>query len=330
MTMRAAVVTAYGGPEVIAVQDVAEPTPGPDEILVRVAGTAINRADTMQRQGGYPDPRGGGGPEILGLEFAGTVAAVGARVTSWKAGDAVMGIESGACNAELVVTHERQALPVPSNVALADAAAIPEVYLTAWDALVVQGGLTSGRWALVHAGASGVGTAAIQIVKAIGGRIAVTCSAGKADACRELGADLVLERSPVDWAAALKQAVPDGVDVVLDVVGGEEANRNLSVVRPQGTIVQVGLMGGGQTPVNLGLLLVKRVRWIGTALRTRPLEQKIALMQRFRSEVIPLFESGALRPVIDSRFAFDDIVEAHRRMDANANVGKILVTLERP
>ena len=323
--MRAAVVTSYGGPDVIAVQDVPDPVPEADEILVRVVSSAINRADTLQRQGGYPDPRGRSGPEILGLEFAGTVAGLGARVTSWKVGDSVMGIEAGACNAELVTTHERQALPVPSNVALADAAAIPEVYLTAWDALVVQGGLTSGRWALVHAGASGVGTAAILIAKAIGARIAVTCSAGKADACRELGADLVLERSPADWGAALEDAVPDGVDTVLDVVGGEEANRNLGAVRPQGTIVQVGLMGGGQTPVNLGLLLVKRVHWVGTALRTRPIEQKIALAQRFRREVIPLFESGALRPVIDSRFALDDIVEAHRHMDANANVGKILL-----
>jgi NADPH2:quinone reductase len=323
--VRAAVVTSYGGPDVIAVQEVPDPVPAPDEILVRVVSSAINRADTMQRQGGYPDPRGRSGPEILGLEFAGTVAELGARVTSWNVGDSVMGIEAGACNAELVTTHERQALPVPSNVALADAAAIPEVYLTAWDALVVQGGLTSGRWALVHAGASGVGTAAILIAKAIGARIAVTCSAGKADACRELGADLVLERSPADWAAALKDAVPEGVDTVLDVVGGDEANRNLAAVRPQGTIVQVGLMGGGQTPVNLGLLLVKRVHWIGTALRTRPIEQKIALAQRFRREVIPLFESGALRPVIDSRFALDDIVEAHRQMDANANVGKILL-----
>ena len=323
--MRAAVVTSYGGPDVIAVQDVPDPVPEADEILVRVVSSAINRADTMQRQGGYPDPRGRSGPEILGLEFAGTVAELGARVTSWKVGDSVMGIEAGACNAEFVTTHERQALPVPSNVAIDDAAAIPEVYLTAWDALVVQGGLTSGRWALVHAGASGVGTAAILIAKAIGARIAVTCSGGKADACRELGADLVLERSPADWAAALKEVVPDGVDTVLDVVGGDEANRNLAAVRPEGTIVQVGLMGGGQTPVNLGLLLVKRVHWIGTALRTRPIEQKIALAQRFRREVIPLFESGALRPVIDSRFALDDIVEAHRQMDANANVGKILL-----
>jgi putative PIG3 family NAD(P)H quinone oxidoreductase len=325
--VRGAVVTQYGGPEVIAIEDVPDPTPGPDEILVRVVSTAINRADTLQRQGGYPDPRGRNGPEILGLEFAGTVAVVGARVTEWQIGDVVMGIEAGACNAELVATHARQALPVPSNVALADAAAIPEVYLTAWDALVVQGGLTSGRWALVHAGASGVGTAAIQLAKAIGARIAVTCSAGKIDACRGLGADLVFERSPADWAAALRDAVPEGVDAVLDVIGGEEANRNLASVRPQGTIVQVGLMGGGQTPVNLGLLLVKRVHWIGTTLRARPLEQKIAVSQRFRREVIPLFESGALRPVIDSRFALDDIVEAHRHMDANANVGKILLEI---
>ncbi|HZB42521.1 MAG TPA: NAD(P)H-quinone oxidoreductase [Ilumatobacter sp.] len=323
--MRAAVVKTYGGPEAIVVEAVPDPEPTSDEILVRVVSSAVNRADTMQRQGGYPDPRGRTGPEVLGLEFAGTVVATGAGVTSWQVGDAVMGIEAGGCNAELVTTHERQALPVPANVTLTDAAAIPEVFLTAWDALVVQGGLTSGRWALVHAGASGVGTAAIQLAKAIGARIAVTCSAGKADACRELGADLVLERSPADWAAALKDAVPEGVDTVLDVVGGEEANRNLAAVRSQGTIVQVGLMGGGQTPVNLGLLLVKRVHWIGTALRTRPLEQKIALAQRFRREVIPLFESGSLRPVIDSRFALDGIVEAHRHMDANANVGKILL-----
>jgi putative PIG3 family NAD(P)H quinone oxidoreductase len=324
--MRAAVVSSYGGPEVIEVREVADPVPGPDEILVRVAHTAINRADTLQRQGGYPDPRRRD-VEILGLEFAGTVAEVGDRVRSWKVGDRVMGIESGACNAELVTTHERQALPVPSNVELSDAAAIPEVFLTAWDALVVQGGLTSGRWALVHAGASGVGTAAIQIAKAIGARIAVTCSAAKVDACRALGADVVLERSPADWSAALEQAVPGGVDTVLDVVGGEEANRNLAAVRTQGTIVQVGLMGGGQTPVNLGLLLVKRVHWIGTTLRARALEQKIALSQRFINEVIPLFEAGLLRTVIDSRFTLDDIVAAHRHMESNTNVGKILIDL---
>jgi putative PIG3 family NAD(P)H quinone oxidoreductase len=322
--MRAVVVDGYGGPEVLSVVEVPDPVPGPDEILVRVAHTAVNRADTLQRQGAYPDPRRRG-REILGLEFAGTVEAIGDRVTLWSVGDRVMGIESGACNAELVVTHERQALPVPGAVPLADAAAIPEVFLTAWDALVAQGGLSSGRWALVHAGASGVGTAAIQIAKALGARIAVTCSAGKIDACRALGADLVLERSPADWASELKRTVPGGVDVVLDVIGGEEADRNLAAVRPQGTIVQVGLMGGGQTSVNLGLLLVKRVHWVGTTLRARPLEQKIEICRRFAAEMLPRFEDGSLRVVIDSRFPFDAIADAHRHMEANANVGKILI-----
>ena len=324
--MRAVVVTEYGGPEVLTVTDVPDPTPGPDEILVHVAHTAVNRADTLQRQGGYPDPQRRE-HEILGLEYAGTVEAVGDRVTLWQPGDRVMGIEAGACNAELLVTHERLALPVPASVELADAAAIPEVFLTAWDALVVQGGLTSGRWALVHAGASGVGTAAIQIAKAIGARIAVTCSAGKIDACRELGADVVLERSPADWASELKSAVPGGVDVVLDVVGGEEANRNLASITSQGTIVQVGLMGGAKTDVNIGLLLVKRATWIGTTLRSRPIEQKAAICRRFVAEMIPLIEAGDLRPVIDSRFPLDRIADAHRHMEANANVGKILIDL---
>jgi putative PIG3 family NAD(P)H quinone oxidoreductase len=322
--MRAVVVTEYGGPEVLTVTEVPDPTPGPDEILVRVAHTAVNRADTLQRQGGYPDPLRRE-HEILGLEYAGTVAAVGERVTSWSPGDHVMGIEAGACYAELLVTHERQAIPVPDSISLADAAALPEVFLTAWDALVVQGGLTSGRWALVHAGASGVGTAAIQITAAIGARIAVTCSSGKIEACRELGADLVLERSPADWAGELEAAVPGGVDVILDVIGGDEADRNLASIRPRGTIVQVGLMGGGRTPVNLGLLLVKRVTWIGTTLRARPIEEKIAICQRFIAEVLPLVERGSLRPVIDSRYPLDAIADAHRHMEANANIGKILI-----
>ncbi len=212
-------------------------------------------------------------------------------------------------------------------MALEEAAAVPEVFLTAWDALVLQGGLTSGRWALVHAGASGVGTAAIQIAKAIGARIAVTCSAGKAQLCRELGADVVLERSPSDWLAAATAAVPGGFDVVLDVFGGDEVDRNLQAVAQRGTIVQVGLMGGGRTPVNVGMLLAKRCTWVGTTLRTRPLEEKVAVTRRFAAEMLPLFASGELRPVIDSTFPFDQIADAHRHMEANANAGKIVVTV---
>ena len=335
---RAVVLASYGGPEVLELRDIDPPAPGPDEIVVDVVASALNRADLLQRMGLYADPRrtaGSTAPEIPGLEYAGRVATVGARVSEWSVGDAVMGIEAGGCHAAQVVTHARMALAAPDGVDLADAAAIPEVFLTAWDALVVQGGLTSGRWALVHAGASGVGTAAIQIVKAIGARVAVTCSSGKAGACRELGADLVLDRSPADWPAALREGLAaagrrDGVDVVLDVIGGEEADRNLAAVRPKGTIVQVGLMGGGAATVNVGLLLTKRIRWIGTVLRSRPLEEKIAISRRFADEVVPLFAAGALRPVIDRRFPLDAIADAHRHMEADANVGKILFDVTPP
>ncbi len=325
--MKAVVLRAYGGPEVLTFENVPDPEPGPDEVLVAVRATALNRADLLQRMGAYPDPRRGLDLEIPGLEFAGTVRAVGRRVTRWKIGDQVMAIDAGGAYAELVCTHERQLMPVPTSVGLADAAAIPEVFLTAWDALVLQGGLTSGRWALVHAGASGVGTAAIQIAKAIGARIAVTCSAGKADACRALGADLVIERSPHDWASELVAAVPNGVDVVLDVIGGDEVERNLRVVATKGSIVQVGLMGGASTQVNVGVILAKRIHWIGTTLRARPLEEKAAVTQRFIAEMLPLFDDGRLRPIIDSRFAFADIGRAHDHMAGNANTGKILIDI---
>ncbi|MFM7252785.1 MAG: NAD(P)H-quinone oxidoreductase [Ilumatobacteraceae bacterium] len=324
--MRAVVIRSHGGPEVLEIADVADPVPGPDEVLVRVAATAVNRADVLQRMGAYPDPRGRT-PEIPGLEFAGTVAAAGERVTMWRPGDRVMGIEAGGGYAELVCTHERQLLAVPAGIDLREAAAIPEVFLTARDALVVQGGLTSGRWALVHAGASGVGTASIQLARAVGARVAVTCSPGKAAACSGLGADLVLARSPHDWLADALAAVPTGFDVVLDVSGGEEANRNLRAVAQRGTIVQVGLMGGAQVPVDLGLLMGRRARWIGTTLRARPIEEKVAVTRRFAAEVLPLFDRGVLRPVIDSTFPLERIADAHRHMEANANAGKIVVTL---
>lgn len=324
--MRAVVLHSYGGPEVLTVEEVADPVPGPDEVLVDVAATALNRADLLQRMGHYPDPRKVQ-PEIPGLEFAGTVAAIGRRVTMWQPGDRVMGIEAGGAYAEKIATHERQLLAIPTGIDLVDAAAIPEVFLTAWDALVLQGGLSSGRWALVHAGASGVGTAAIQIARAIGARIAVTCSAGKAELCRSLGADVVLERSPHDWLADAGRAVPGGFDTVLDVVGGEEIDRNLQAVAPRGTIVQVGLLAGGNVQVNVGLLMGKRAKWVGTTLRARPIEEKVTVTRRFAAEMLPLFDNGTLRPVIDRRYRLDEITEAHRMMESNANAGKILIVV---
>ena len=310
----------------LTIDDVDDPVPGPDEVLIDIGATALNRADLLQRMGLYPDPRRRE-PEIPGMEFAGTVAQTGERATLWKVGDRVMGIDAGGAYAERIAVHERQLMAVPANLDLVNGAAIPEVFLTAWDALVLQGGLTSGRWALVHAGASGVGTAAIQIAKVIGARIAVTCSAGKAAACRALGADVVLERSPNDWLTDARGEVPAGFDVVLDVIGGDEVDRNLQVVASKGTIVQVGLMGGGSVPVNLGLLLTKRITWVGTVLRPRPLEEKVALTRRFAAEMLPLFDDGALAPVVDSTYPFDKIADAHRHMEANANTGKIVVTI---
>ncbi len=324
--MRAVVLHTYGGPEALTIDDVPAPVPGPDEVLVDIVATALNRADVIQRMGGYPDPRGVK-PEIPGMEMSGVVAAVGERVKLWKPGDRVMAIEAGGCDAEQIAIHERQLMAIPDSVATEDGAAIPEVFITAWDALVLQGGLSSGRWALVHAGASGVGTAAIQIAKAIGAFIAVTCSAGKAEACRDLGADLVFERSPSDWAAEARAARPNGFDTVLDVIGGEEINRNLQVVANRGTVVQVGLMGGGMANVNVGLLLAKRAHWVGTTLRPRPIEEKVAVVRRFAAEVLPLFDTGALRPVIHSRYPLERIAEAHAEMEANATVGKVLIDI---
>lgn len=323
--MKAIVLRKYGGPEVLQFEDVPTPPCGAEDILVSVAATALNRADLLQRMGFYPDPFPSA-HEIPGLEFAGTVSAVGERVRLWSVGDQVMGIVSGGAYAEHVVLHERQALRVPSHISVEDAAAIPEVFITAWDALVVQGGLTSGRWALVHAGASGVGTAAIQICKAIGARIIVTCSSGKVQACRDLGADVVVDYTTQDFVEEVQRATSGaGVSTILDVIGGEYVDRNIASLAVKGRIIQVGVMAGKPLPFNVGSLLAKRATITGTVLRPRPLDEKIAITRRFSEEVLPLFDAGKLKPVIDRRYNFADIADAHTFMASNGNVGKIVV-----
>ena len=325
--MRAVVLRSHGGPDVLQFEDVASPIIGEQDILVTVAATALNRADLLQRMGFYPNPFPSG-PEIPGLEFAGTVAAIGEKVTAWSIGDRVMGITSGGAYAEQLSIHERQAMAVPSGMSLHDAAGIPEVFITAWDALVVQGGLTSGRWAMVHAGASGVGTAAIQICKAIGARIVVTCSGGKVEACRALGADVVVDYGTQDFVTEVAAATGGaGVDVILDVIGGDYVERNVASLAVKGHIIQVGVMAGKPVSFNVGLLLGKRATITGTVLRARPLEEKIAISQRFASELLPLFDSGELKPVIDSTYAFAEIASAHEYMATNGNVGKIVITV---
>ena len=322
--MRAVVITEKGGPEVLEVHDVPDPVPGPEELLVDVATSAVNRADLLQRRGLYPGPRAD--HEIPGLEFAGIVAAVGERVTAHAVGDAVMGIVAGGGYAERVAVHERQAMAVPEALGLDVAGAFPEVFITAWDALVRQGGLTSGRWALVHAGASGVGTASIQIAKAIGARIAVTASAGKHDVCAALGADVVIDYSTEDFVEVVRAATRGaGVDVVLDVVGGDYLPRNVSCLRTNGRIVQVGTMAGGSVPFNPAALMARRASLIGTTLRARPIEEKIAVTRQFAAEILPHVAAGTIRPIIDSRFALAETPSAHERMEANLNAGKIVL-----
>jgi NADPH:quinone reductase len=324
--MRAVVLAEHGGPEVLRVVDVPDPEPGAEEVVVEVVATALNRADLLQRRGRYPGP-----PmehEIPGMEFAGRVVAAGDRARRWEVGAEVMGIVGGGAYAERLTLHERQAMPVPASVPVADAAAIPEVFITAWDALVRQGGLTSGRIALVHAGASGVGTAAIQVARAIGAGVVVTTSTAKVARCAELGADLVVDYTSDDFVAAAKDHTHGrGVDVVLDVVGGDYLARNLDALAVGGCIVQVGVMADAMATFPLGALLPKRASLVGTVLRSRPLEEKIAVTQQFTREVLPLFDAGRLAPVIDSRYPIAQIAEAHRYMESNANVGKIVVDL---
>ena len=327
--MRAVVLRQHGGPEVLVITESTDPVPGPEEVLVRVHATALNRADLLQRMGMYPNPFPAD-DEIPGLEFAGEVVSCGPRVLMWRPGDRVMGIVSGGAYAEKLVIHERQAMEVPAGMSWTDAAAIPEVFITAWDALVVQGGLTSGRWAMVHAGASGVGTAAIQICRAIGARVIVTCSAGKVQACRGLGADVVVDYGSQDFVEAAREATGGaGVDVVLDVIGGEYVEKNVAALAVKGRIIQVGVMAGKPLPFNIGLLLGKRATITGTVLRARPTEEKIAISRQFAAEMLPLFSTGALRPVVDSVYAFADVAEAQQRMASNANTGKIVLDLDR-
>ncbi len=320
--MRAVVIESYGGPEVLAIREVPAPEPGPGEVLVDVVASALNRADLLQRMGLYPGPSME--YEVPGLEFAGRVASVGEAVGQWLVGDEVMAITSGGAHAEQAVVHADQAMAVPAGMSLADAGALPEVFITAWDALVLQGGLQPRGTALVHAGASGVGTAAIQLCRSMGAEVVVTASGSKCAACTELGASLAVDYTTDDWLAAVRDHTGGrGVDVVLDVVGGDYLDRNVDALAVGGTIVQVGVMGGGKATFGLGKLLPKRATIVGTVLRGRSLAEKVAVSRAFADEVVPRFEDGTLRVVVDRRFDLDDIAAAHAHMEGNANVGKI-------
>ena len=324
--MRAAVVSEPGGPEVFSIEEVADPTPGPDEVLVAVAATALNRADLMQRMGQYPGPPGTR-DDIPGLEMAGTVEAVGERVSTWQPGDRAMALLGGGGYASKAVVHERMLMPVPAALTLEQAASLPEVFLTAFDAMILQCELRAGESFLVHAAGSGVGTAAIQIAAAQSCRVFGTAgSAEKLEQAAALGLDVGINYHEQDFAEVVRdETAGRGVNVILDLVGGPYWEQNLTALAVRGRLVIVGMMGGGRVEANLGALMGKRLRVHGTVLRARPLEEKATLVQSFVSRVLPLIEAGSIRPVVDRVFDLEDVAEAHRYMETNANFGKIVL-----
>ena len=326
--MRAAVITEPGGPEVFAIQDVAEPIVGPDDVLVAVKATALNRADLLQRRGRYNGPPGTRN-EIPGLEAAGVVEAVGARVTGWEPGDRVMALLGGEGYASKVAVHERMLMPVPPNLTFEQAAAIPEVFLPAYDALFLQSELAMGETVLIHAAGSGVGTAAIQLAASQGCRIFGTAgSQEKLDAATELGMDVGVNYHDEDFAEVIAEHTGGaGVDVILDVIGAPYWHQNLKSLAVRGRMIIVGSLGGATVDaMAIGAISQKRATIRGTLLRGRPLEEKATLIQAFSHRVVPLFADETIVPVVDRVFPLEQVSEAHALMETNANFGKIVLS----
>ena len=324
--MRAAVVTEPGDPDVFALRELPDPEPGPDEVLVAVHASALNRADLMQRRGGYPAPPGIR-QDVPGLEMAGVVERAGERVTQWSPGDRVMALLGGGGYASLVTVPERQLMAVPERLDCEQAAAIPEVFLTAFDALFQQCELVPGESVLIHAAGSGVGTAAIQLAALAGCRVIGTAgSDDKLAGAARLGLDVGVNYHDADFAEVVAaDSGGRGVDVVLDVIGAPYWDRNIASLAVRGRMVLVGTMGGGKLETNVGALMGKRLRVHGTVLRARPSEEKAALTQTFARRYLHHFASGRLVPVVDRVFPLAEVADAHRHMESNANFGKIVL-----
>ena len=324
--MKAVVITQPGGPEVLEIQDVETPEPVGEQVRVRVRASGINRAELLQRMGGYPAPAGS--PQhILGLEFAGEVDALGPLASKWKPGQRVMGLVGGGAQAEYLVTHEDLLVEIPSNLDFVQAGGIPEVFMTAHDALFTQAGLQMGERVLIHAIGSGVGTAAVQLAHATGATTYGTSrTSAKLEAARALGLDVGL--SDQNFASEIQRLTNGaGVHVVIDFVGAPYLEQNLRSLALWGRLVFLATMGGTQSNVNLGMLMQKRISMRGVTLRTRTLEEKMAVTRRFAAGVLPLLAGGQVKPVIEQVYTLEQIVEAHRAMGDNRNFGKLIVTI---
>lgn len=325
-TMHAVTIPEPGGPEALVWAEVPVPEPGEGEVLVEVAASAVNRADTLQRQGHY-DPPPGAAP-YPGLECSGRISALGPGVSTWAVGDEVCALLSGGGYAEQVAVPTGQLLPVPEGVDVRTAASLPEVTCTIWSNVFMVAHLRPGETLLVHGGASGIGTMAIQLAKAVGARVAVTAgSKEKLDRCAELGADILINYREQDFVETVRAETDDhGADVILDIIGAKYLDRNIKALAANGRLAVIGLQGGRKGELNLGALLAKRAAVTATSLRARPAAEKAAIVAAVREHVWPLVSDGRVRPVVDSTVPMSRAADAHRTMEESNHVGKILLT----
>jgi len=326
--MHAVVITEPGGPEVLQWTEVPDPQPGPGEVLIDVAASAVNRADMMQRQGFYPPPKGA--PAYPGLECSGTIATLGEGVVGWRPGEQVCALLAGGGYAEKVVVPAGQLLRIPQSTTLVEAAALPETVCTVYSNVFQGARLASGETLLIHGGGSGIGTTAIQLGKHAGATVAVTAgSQEKLDACRELGADILINYREDDFAERLMEATGGhGADVILDIIGAGYLARNLAALAPDGRIANIGLQQGRTAELDLSLLMSKRATIMSTTLRARPAAQKASIVAAVAANVWPLVDTGVIRPVIDRALPMRQAGEAHRIMTASSHTGKIVLRTE--
>ena len=323
--MKAVIRTGDGGTDVLKIADIPTPKPAETQLLVDVKATALNRADLIQRRGGYPPPPGES--EILGLEIAGIVSDHGKNAVGFNIGDRVFGLVGGGGYAEKAVIDYRMAMHIPSDWGFEEAAAVPEVFFTANENIFTLGQLTDSETILIHAGGSGVGSAGIQIAHHAGAQVYVTASTKeKISKCIKLGATDGINYKDTDFTEEVNRLTNgDGVDVILDFIGAEYLQRNLSLLKTKGRLLQVGLMSGSESNINLGIVMRKRLKIIGSVMRPQSLQEKIAITQRFVKRWLPELKTGTLQPIIDTVFTLEQVREAHEYMEANRNFGKILL-----
>jgi NADPH2:quinone reductase len=326
--MTAIAITSHGAPEVLKPEKRPLPELGPADILVRVRAAGVNRPDVMQRQGFYPPPPGA--PDIPGLEMAGEVVALGDKATRFKLGDTVTALVPGGGYAEYCKVDETNALPVPKGFSMVEAAAIPETFFTVWPNLFERGRLAAGETALIHGGSSGIGTTAIQLARAFGAKTIVTVgSAEKAAACLKLGAQAAVNYRTEDFVERVKALTGGrGVDVILDMIGGDYVRRNYEAAAEDGRIVQIALQKGPKAEVNLLMVMVKRLIHTGSTLRPRPVTFKARVASTIHEKIWPLFEARKVVPVIDSTYPLVRAADAHARMESSEHIGKIVLTVD--